>query len=136
MRPFFAAKLVDAVEATPIGRYDEDLQVTVDAAGRPVVATQILFDTLTEAERDPGDPADPPEARLETLTKVATDPADPQDVGFARLETETRVALDPGDVSAASLDTATKVVSDPGDVGHARSMTSGGDDLATGVVAY
>jgi hypothetical protein len=136
MRPFFAAKLVDAVEAPRIGRYDARLQVTVDAADRPIVGARMLLDTVTEAERDPGDPADPPDARLETITKVANDPADPQDLALARLETETRVTLDPDDAGLVGLETATKVVADPGDMGQPRSTPFGGDDLATGVVAY
>jgi hypothetical protein len=106
-------------QSPPVGRYDEDRQVTVDADGRPILQWQdheelgraiAATETETRVRRDPGDPADPDLIlATSTITKVRSDPPEPPDPTT--------------EVGIWSVDSYT-----PGD--HVA------DDLATGRVAF
>jgi hypothetical protein len=136
-RPLMAARLKESAAPLQLGQYDPVLQISVAADGQPLVsAIWAGLRTLTEADSDAGDPADPPRA-LNSGSAARTDPPDPVEPPMD-LGTLTKASGDPTDaLSAIALETATRAKADTDDVPVPREAERfGWDDMATGVVAF
>jgi hypothetical protein len=138
-RPLMAARLEQSSGPLQLGQYDPVLQISVGADGQPLVsAIWAGLRTITEADSDAGDPADPLRA-LNSGSAARTDPPDPVEPPMD-LGTLTKASGDPTDAlsraSAIALETATRAKADTDDPLPSEAEGFGWDDMATGVVAF
>lgn len=94
MRPLMAMFLDPAVGDPALGSYDEELAITLDPAGHPLVGTA-AGETRTFVVAEPADDLRA-WSGVETLTKVVSEPADDLRT-WSGVETKTAAPKEPAD---------------------------------------
>ncbi len=139
MRPLMATFLDPAVGDAALGLYDENLAITRDLAGRPLVE-MASGETLTLVVSEPADDGRA-WSGVETLTKVVSEPAEDPQAWAAGVTLTAAPREDSDDDRPWAFATETRIINEPAD--DERAWGEGpdpalppADDLAVGLVSF